>query len=60
MIYSLEKYLLALKCLKAALTLDKDHPRVLEQVSQFRSSIDSVLPSLPPQVQEIIKSEFTP
>ncbi|KAM7189518.1 N-alpha-acetyltransferase 15, NatA auxiliary subunit [Rhypophila sp. PSN 637] len=54
-----KKYLPALKCLRAALALDKDHARVREQVQQFRSAIDPVLGSLPPQVQEIIKSEFT-
>ncbi|KAM7211676.1 N-alpha-acetyltransferase 15, NatA auxiliary subunit [Rhypophila decipiens] len=54
-----KKYLPALKCLKAALALDKDHSRVREQVQQFRSAIDPVFGSLPPQVQEIIKSEFT-
>ncbi|KAK3318039.1 NMDA receptor-regulated protein 1-domain-containing protein [Apodospora peruviana] len=54
-----KKYLLALKCLKAALLLDEDHPRVKEQAAQLRSTLDPIFDSLAPKVQEIIKSEFT-
>ncbi|KAK4188409.1 N-terminal acetyltransferase [Podospora australis] len=52
------KYLLALRCLKAATALDKDHPKVLEQANKLRKTIDEVLDSLSPKTQEVIKSEL--
>jgi N-alpha-acetyltransferase 15/16, NatA auxiliary subunit len=54
-----EKYLLALRCLNAAISLDKDHPRVHEQAIEFRKTLNPILESLPPKVQEVIKSEFS-
>ncbi|KAK3943252.1 N-alpha-acetyltransferase 15, NatA auxiliary subunit [Diplogelasinospora grovesii] len=54
-----KKYLLALRCLNAALALDKDHPRVQEQSKTFQEAIGPILDSFAPKVQEIIKSEFT-
>ncbi len=57
--FGIEKYLLALRSLNAALKLNKDHPRLHEQAVRFQSVVGPVLSSLPPKVQEIIKSEFT-
>jgi N-alpha-acetyltransferase 15/16, NatA auxiliary subunit len=54
-----EKYVLALRCLNAALALDASDPRVHEQVVHFSKVLHSKLGSLPPQVQEVLKSEFT-
>ncbi|KAI0110233.1 N-terminal acetyltransferase A, auxiliary subunit [Daldinia grandis] len=54
-----EKYILALRCLNAALALDADHPTVHEQVVRFRQALDSKMESLPPKVAEVLKSEFT-
>ncbi|KAH8650002.1 tetratricopeptide [Xylariales sp. PMI_506] len=54
-----EKYVLALRCLNAALALDPEHPQVHEQLVHFRTVLNSKLASLPPKVQEVIKSEFT-
>ena len=54
-----EKYVLALGCLNAALTLDASHPTVHEHTIRFLHAIRSKLASLPPKVQEVIKSEFT-
>ncbi|KAI8962934.1 N-terminal acetyltransferase A, auxiliary subunit [Daldinia sp. FL1419] len=54
-----EKYLLALRCLNAALALDPDHPTVHEQVVRFRQALDSKIESLPPKVVEVLKSGFT-
>ncbi|KAK0621716.1 NMDA receptor-regulated protein 1-domain-containing protein [Bombardia bombarda] len=53
-----KKYLLALRCLNAALSLDKDHPRVKEQVVEFQKAVEPVLQSLAPKVQDVFKSEF--
>ncbi|KAI2780588.1 N-terminal acetyltransferase A, auxiliary subunit [Daldinia loculata] len=53
-----EKYLLALRCLNAALALDADHPTVHEQVVRFRQALNSKLESLPPKVAEVLKTEF--
>ncbi|KAK3991022.1 N-alpha-acetyltransferase 15, NatA auxiliary subunit [Cladorrhinum sp. PSN332] len=53
------KYLLALRCLKAALALNKEHPKVLEQASRFHKLISDSLDSLSPKVQEVIKAELT-
>ncbi|KAI2472732.1 N-terminal acetyltransferase A, auxiliary subunit [Annulohypoxylon bovei var. microspora] len=54
-----EKYLLALRCLNAALTIDPDHPAVHEQVVRFRQVLNEKLGSLPPKVVEVLKSGFT-
>ncbi|KAI1383004.1 N-terminal acetyltransferase A, auxiliary subunit [Hypoxylon trugodes] len=53
-----EKYLLALRCLNAALAIEEDHPTVHEQVVRFRQALNSKLASLPPKVAEVLKSEF--
>lgn len=54
-----EKYLLALRCLKAALSIDPEHPKVHEHVVAFRQALDKDLTSLPSKVIEVLKSEFT-
>ncbi|KAI8623604.1 tetratricopeptide [Xylariaceae sp. FL1651] len=54
-----EKYLLALRCLNAALDIDAANPVVHEQAVRFRQALDSRLDSLPAKVAEVIKSEFT-
>jgi peptide alpha-N-acetyltransferase len=56
---SIEKYLLALKCLLAAWALDKEHSKVHEQVVRFKLAIDQDNETLAPQSAQIIKSEFT-
>lgn len=53
-----EKYLLALKCLLAALALDKEHPKVHEQIVRFNLAMDKDMEAVPPKSMEIIKSEF--
>ncbi|KAI5926232.1 NMDA receptor-regulated protein 1-domain-containing protein [Camillea tinctor] len=53
-----EKYLLALRCLNAALAIDATNPTVHEQVVRFRQELDSKLASLPSKVTEVLKSEF--
>ncbi|OTA99846.1 hypothetical protein M426DRAFT_324834 [Hypoxylon sp. CI-4A] len=54
-----EKYILALRCLNAALAIDPEHPTVHEQVVRFRQALNSKLDSLPPKVAEVLKSGFT-
>jgi hypothetical protein len=58
LIKSVEKYLLALKCLLAATALDKDHSKVHEQTIRFKLAIDEDIETLPPKSAEIIKLEF--
>ncbi|GAP82829.1 putative NMDA receptor-regulated protein 1 [Rosellinia necatrix] len=53
------KYLLALHCLNAALAIDAANPVVHEQAVRFHQEINSKLASLPAQVAEVIKTEFT-
>lgn len=53
-----EKYLLALRCLKQALALDSEHPKVHEQLVYFRHILNTKLSSLPAKTQEVIKAEF--
>ncbi|KAF6836404.1 NMDA receptor-regulated protein 1 (tetratricopeptide) [Colletotrichum plurivorum] len=55
-----KKYVLALRCLKAARALDESHPGVHERVVEFAHVVKAVLESLPAKVQEVIKSDFTP
>ena len=50
---------MALKCLLAAAVLDRDHPKLHEQIIRFKVAIDNDLASLPDQIQSIITSEFT-
>ncbi|KAJ2972247.1 hypothetical protein NUW58_g9225 [Xylaria curta] len=54
-----EKYLLALRCLNAALAIDATNPVVHEQAVRFHQALSSKLASLPAQVAEVIKTEFT-
>ncbi|KAM3071346.1 hypothetical protein ACMFMG_008938 [Clarireedia jacksonii] len=54
-----KKYLLALKCLLAASSLDSEHSKVHEQKIRFKQAITSELDSVPPKSAEVIKSEFT-
>ncbi|ROT36714.1 N-terminal acetyltransferase A complex subunit nat1 [Sodiomyces alkalinus F11] len=53
-----KKYVLALGCLNAAIALDASNPKVHERVIEFKHTIDPVLATLPPKVQDLIKSEF--
>jgi N-alpha-acetyltransferase 15/16, NatA auxiliary subunit len=59
LIHSLDKYLLALRCLLAASKLELNHPTVHEQIIRFKLAVDSVLSSLPAKTAEVIKAEFT-
>ncbi|KAH6663885.1 NMDA receptor-regulated protein 1-domain-containing protein, partial [Halenospora varia] len=52
------KLLLALKCLLAASSLNKDHSDVHLQTIKFKLALDKDLAELPPKAAEIIKSEF--
>ncbi|KAI1367885.1 tetratricopeptide [Xylaria arbuscula] len=52
-----EKYLLALRCLNAALAIETANPVVHEQAVRFRKELNSA--SLPAKVAEVINSEFT-
>ncbi|KAI1735409.1 tetratricopeptide [Xylaria scruposa] len=54
-----EKYLLALRCLNAALAIDATNPVVHEQAVRFRQELSSKLASLPTKVAEVINTEFT-
>lgn len=54
-----EKYLLALRCLNAALALDAQNPALHAQAVELRHALNSALPSLPPKVQETLNAEFT-
>ncbi|KAM0286435.1 hypothetical protein ACHAQH_000861 [Verticillium albo-atrum] len=53
-----KKYVLALRCLNAALALDASHPKVHERLVEFKHAIDPVIESLSPKVKEVITSEF--
>ena len=54
-----EKYLLALRCLKAAEALDASHEAVTKQTAALRAALDKVgVASLPAQVQEVLAAEF--
>lgn len=55
----IEKYLLALRCLKAALSMDASNPKAHEQAIRLRHALNADLETLPPKVAEVIKSEFT-
>ncbi|KAK7755489.1 hypothetical protein SLS62_002419 [Diatrype stigma] len=54
-----EKYLLALRCLNAALIIDPENATVHEQVVRLRQALSTKLESLSPKVVEVIKSDFT-
>ncbi|KAL3961537.1 hypothetical protein ACCO45_003060 [Purpureocillium lilacinum] len=51
------KYVLALRCLNNALSLDATHPRVYEQVAAFRSLLNSS-PDVAPKAAEVLKTQF--
>lgn len=53
-----EKYLLALKCLLASSTLDKEHSKVHEQTVRFKLALDKDPDALASRSGEIIKSGF--
>lgn len=54
-----EKYLLALRCLKAALRLDAENPKVHEQAIRLRQALNADMEALPAKTAEVIKAEFT-
>lgn len=54
-----EKYLLALRSLKAALALDASNPKAHEQAIRLRHALNTDLATLPSKVTEVIKVEFT-
>jgi hypothetical protein len=53
------KYILALKCLNAALALKADPAQVHERVVAFHHTVKPLVDSLPLKVAEVIRSEFT-
>lgn len=55
----IEKYLLALRCLKAALSLDASSSKAHEQAIRLRHALKTDLATLSPKVAEVIDSEFT-
>lgn len=55
--YTTGKYVLALRCLNNALSLDATHPRVYEQVAAFRSLLNSS-PDVAPKAAEVLKTQF--
>jgi N-alpha-acetyltransferase 15/16, NatA auxiliary subunit len=52
-------YLLALRCLNTALAIDPEHPQVHRQAIELRHALARDHTSLPANVQQVIKSEFT-
>lgn len=56
---SLDKFLLALRCLLAASKLDPEHPMVHEHTIRFKLATDAASASLSPKTAEVIKTEFT-
>ncbi|KAI6091280.1 N-terminal acetyltransferase A, auxiliary subunit [Hypoxylon rubiginosum] len=54
-----EKYVLALRCLNAALAIEPDNPTVHEQVVRFHLTLNAKMGSLPAKVAELLKSKFT-
>ncbi|KAI1007380.1 N-alpha-acetyltransferase 15, NatA auxiliary subunit [Podosphaera aphanis] len=53
-----KKYLLALKCLLAAISLDEKYPQVHELIIRFKLNVDKNIDSLSPEVADVVKSEF--
>ncbi|AEO67232.1 uncharacterized protein THITE_54031 [Thermothielavioides terrestris NRRL 8126] len=53
-----KKYLLALRCLKAAVAIDRGHTRVLEQAARLRKVLDGAMDSLAPKVKGVIETEL--
>ncbi|KAL9598223.1 MAG: hypothetical protein Q9219_004643 [cf. Caloplaca sp. 3 TL-2023] len=54
-----KKYILALRCLLAANSIDSSHPTNHEQSIRLRHILKSLSESLPSNVSEILESEFT-
>ncbi|KAH7160078.1 NMDA receptor-regulated protein 1-domain-containing protein [Dactylonectria estremocensis] len=52
-----KKYVLALGCLKAALALDAQSPKVQEQSAEFKKLLSSAS-DISPKVLEVLKAEF--
>ncbi|CAK7219437.1 hypothetical protein SBRCBS47491_003843 [Sporothrix bragantina] len=53
------KYLLALRCLKAATALEPNNSKVQEQTAALRAALkEADVSSLPPKVQEVLAAEF--
>lgn len=57
-VLSLDKYLLAVKCLAAAHAIDSSNPTLHLQLLRFRKTLDSLSEPLPPQVAEVVNEEF--
>ncbi|KAL8863061.1 MAG: hypothetical protein Q9178_000434 [Gyalolechia marmorata] len=55
-----KKYLLALRCLIAARSIDSTHPTNHEQVIRFRHSLKSLREPPSPKVLEALEGEFAP
>ena len=53
-----EKYLLALRCLLAAYSINPDHPKCHEQGCRLRLALDSLSEPLPQKVQEVMNATF--
>lgn len=54
------KYLLALKCILAAHSIDPSHPTLHAQMARFRRTVDNLPEPLPPNVSEVIAADFDP
>ncbi|KAL8988505.1 MAG: hypothetical protein Q9177_002434 [Variospora cf. flavescens] len=54
------KYLLALRCLLAARSIDSSHPLSYEQTIRLRHTLQSLPEPLPPQISEALEGEFSP
>ncbi|KAL4814845.1 NMDA receptor-regulated protein 1-domain-containing protein [Aspergillus spinulosporus] len=52
------KYALALKCLAAAHSIDASNPTLHVQLLQFRQALNKLSEPLPPQVAEVVDTEF--
>jgi peptide alpha-N-acetyltransferase len=59
LIFVVDRYLLALRCLLAAFALDSAHPKVHELIVRFKLATDSPSVPLLGKVTEVIKTEFT-
>jgi tetratricopeptide (TPR) repeat protein len=57
-VISTEKYLLALRCLKASIAINMEHPKIVDQASRLRQAVSSALDSLAPKVKEVIEAEL--
>ncbi|TQS38300.1 hypothetical protein Golomagni_01199 [Golovinomyces magnicellulatus] len=53
-----KKYLLALKCLLQAMSLDKDHPNIHEQKIHLKLAFETDKALLSPEIVDAMKSEF--